>query len=491
MAAVTIRARVGAMIEVWLDPGTDTRHAKLYESLKRALSYPNPELERRARLRLDMRWTDKEICFLETLHDRVVLPRGSVTTLRALAEQAGLGVRFEDARVSHEAASFVEPVLRDYQAAAVDSFERRTQGYIVFPTGGGKTFTGLAAIARVGQPALVLVHTLDLAKQWADETRKLLGIEPGILAGGTRSEGLITIATVQSLARLSRTELDELMASFGTLVVDEVHLMVSKQGLQVITACPAKYRLGFTATPEIENGISDLIPLHFGELLARKTYEELIAAGVLVAPEVRIIETGFSWTSTLPEKREDRRPGAESQEYQAILYALTRDKARTDLIVADVVAEARHGARCLVLGGWVEFCETLASRIGAEGIEAALLVGKTSAGKVVPKKHRAALLDRARAGELPVLVATSLADVGLDVPILDRLFLVFPSKAHGRTTQRMGRIMRIKEGKQGAAIHDYCDKRVPVLRRHYLERRKLYSELLGVPASKLGSRGDR
>ena len=52
----------------------------------------------------------------------------------------------------------------------------------------------------------------------------------------------------------------------------------------------------------------------------------------------------------------------------------------------------------------------------------------------------------------------------------------------------LGRLMRPHAEKTDAALFDFVDRKVPLLRRHHLERRKLYAEVLGVPASKLGTR---
>ena len=133
----------------------------------------------------------------------------------------------------------------------------------------------------------------------------------------------------------------------------------------------------------------------------------------------------------------------------------------------------------MVLSGRVEHCEVLADAVRARGVTAAALTGK------VGREQRKALLDDAREGRLQVLMATSLADEGLDLPRLSRVFLAFPGRSRGRTIQRLGRLMRPHPSKQSAVLFDFVDTRVPILRRHHLERRKLYSEVLGIPASAL------
>jgi superfamily II DNA or RNA helicase len=135
-----------------------------------------------------------------------------------------------------------------------------------------------------------------------------------------------------------------------------------------------------------------------------------------------------------------------------------------------------------VLSGRIDHCQLLAEGIAAAGVSAAVLTGE------VKRERRKVLLDEARAGKLSVIVATSLADEGLDLPRLSRVFLAYPGRARGRTVQRLGRLMRPHADKQDAALFDFVDRKVPILRRHHLERRKLYAEVLGVPASQLGTR---
>jgi superfamily II DNA or RNA helicase len=277
----------------------------------------------------------------------------------------------------------------------------------------------------------------------------------------------VTVAVIQALARWSPAAVEEFLGRFGIIILDEVHHVAASIFRDVVGRCPARYRLGLTATPEREDGLTPLLELYFGPPVARVSHGELVAAGVLVLPEIRSIATAFIY------------PYCGADDYASMLAALVTDDARNALVVSTVVPEASKGYSCLVLSGRIDHCELLVERLRAVGVTAALLAGP------VQKDRRRRVLDDARAGRLAVVVATSLADEGLDLPRLSRVFLVYPGRARGRTVQRLGRVMRPHPEKTGAILFDFVDRCVPILRRHHLERRRLYAEVLGVPASRL------
>jgi superfamily II DNA or RNA helicase len=445
---------------------------KVVERLCRTLSFPNPAYLDRLRLGLHPGAELETVCFVEQRGDELRLPRGAIHVLRRAGAQEGLIVACDDERVLPEAQ--LDPLrelpLRGYQEAAVDKLAKVTQGTVVIPCGGGKTRVGMGAIARLRTPTLILVHTLDLAEQWLGELRDKLGVEAGLIGDGEECPAPVTVAVIQALVRWEPAKLDAFLGSFGLLVLDEAHHVAASTFHSVVDRCPARYRLGLTATPEREDGLTALLEVFLGAPLVVVSHEELVAAGVLTVPEIRSVETDFTYPYT----------GAE--DYAPMLAAVASDGPRNRLIVDGVVAEARAGHVCLVLSGRIDHCTRLAEAIAAQGISAAVLTGE------VKRERRKALLDEARAGRLSVLVATSLADEGLDLPRLSRVFLAYPGRARGRTVQRLGRLMRPHVDKQDAALFDFVDRKVPILRRHHLERRKLYAEVLGVPASKLGTR---
>lgn len=82
------------------------------------------------------------------------------------------------------------------------------------------------------------------------------------------------------------------------------------------------------------------------------------------------------------------------------------------------------------------------------GVIAESFIGQSSRGDEggMSQKAQIASLDRFRAGECNVLIATSVGEEGLDVPSADRVIFYEPVASEIRTIQRRGRTGRHKEG---------------------------------------------
>ncbi len=409
------------------------------------------------------------LVLMEQRGTEIRIPRGGISLLRTLATEAGLELEIEDRRVLPPLSFALERSveLRDYQRTAVEKLAQVTQGVVVVPCGGGKSRIGIGAMQRLLTPSLVLVHTADLADQWREAMHAALGVPAGFVGQGKVRPGAFTVALVQTLAGWTNEALDAFLAGFGLLILDEAHHVPSRTFRAVVGRSPARYRLGLTATPERDDGLSSLLPLVLGAPLLEVPHQLLLEAGVLALPRIRCLETSFTF------------PYRDAADYAPLLDALVADERRNQCVIDAIAEEAQAGHTCLVLSGRVEHCELLAARLAARGIRAAALTA------AVGRAERKALLAAARAGERSVLVATSLADEGLDLPRLARVFLVFPGRARSSTTQRLGRLMRPHADKGEAVLVDVVDREVPILRRHHLERRKVYADVLGIPASQL------
>ena len=85
------------------------------------------------------------------------------------------------------------------------------------------------------------------------------------------------------------------------------------------------------------------------------------------------------------------------------------------------------------------------------GVASVLLLGKMSA------KKRKAALDAMRDGDYEVCISTTVADEGLDLPLLDALVMTTPTKSQGKVEQRIGRLMRPYAGKKDCVVVDLVD----------------------------------
>lgn len=75
------------------------------------------------------------------------------------------------------------------------------------------------------------------------------------------------------------------------------------------------------------------------------------------------------------------------------------------------------------------------------------------------------------------VIAASLADEGLDLPMANVLILVSGGRSSAKIEQRTGRVLRQWVGKEGSLIYDFEDHQHPMMRRHAMARQRLYWKL--------------
>lgn len=437
---------------------------EILDELREGLAFPNPKFESAMRYGRDEGDIAPEICLLEVTEKAASFPRGAVKLFRDLLHAEGIGVEFYDGRVLCSEVSYdFQLELRDYQRSAIQALVRGVHGYVVSPCGSGKTIMGAGAIAHVRQPTLVLVHTQDLLEQWRQMGRDVLGLEVGEISGGVINPSTVTVATVQSLSKLDYEVKFRLAARFGALIIDEAHHTPANSFREVLGWLPAKYRFGLTATPERDDGLTPLLHLCIGPEAYRIRHETLIEAGHLVIPEVVPV-----WTGT----------HVRSQRHTDCVRELSENPVRNDNILELVAEEAQSGRSVLVLSGLRDHCEALSEQLGTQ---AAALTSR------VPKKKRPDVLERFRDRSLKVICATSLADEGLDVTCLERLVLATPARSEGRTTQRMGRLMRPRADKAPPKLYDLVDE-YSLAYNQFESRKKAYAKVLGQHILELGQK---
>ena len=433
----------------------------LQQWLVSTLTIPNPKWLENERMGRWNRKTPKELKFYRRVRGGGLrIPRGF--TGRLLRKCRGLALPYElddQRRRLAEVPFEFHGRLKPFQQKAVAQMTTKDFGTLSAPTGSGKTVMGLDLIARRRQPAVVIVHTKDLALQWVDRIHQFLEIpakDVGFLGGGRRHLGdRITVALVQSLYKCA----SELAPRVGHLVVDECHRTPSRTFTEAVKAFDCRYMLGLSATPWRRDRLSKLIFWHLGDVQHEIAAEGLIASGDVLPAEVIIRTTEF-------------RPYFDPvSEYTRMLSELTEDKERNLLIAADIARIRQQGSGvCLVLSDRKAHCENLKVLLKyRHRIDSQVLTGDLSS------KQRQATADRLAAGEISVLIATGqLIGEGFDCPRLETLFLVTPIRFSGRLLQYLGRVLRPAPGKRQARVFDYVDIHVDTLVKAARARQRVY-----------------
>lgn len=466
----TIRTEVDAEIVLHGLP------AKTLERLRLKLSLTNPAYARLVRFNNGFTGTEPERIdtAIELPDGSLHCPRGALDLVREELFKDGLAVSVaRDGRrggnpIAVRPRDYLPP--RDYQQEGVNKIRTRLQGLIVLPCGTGKTKLGGYATLDLRVTTLILVPTVDLADQWiADFTA--FGIDAGLVGNGRDERGRDVVVGVIDSA-IALLESDPLWGErFGFVIADEAHHAPSATFQRALRLLPAKYRIGLTATPDREDGLTRLVQWSFGPVLLERTTKEMIHLGYLMPATIEIVSTGWQWEHNAAYRFATQNDSAKT--LQKLLTQLEKDVAE-DLLrncgIADMVArDAKAGETCLVLVRTRDHAKELAEMIVARGVEARALTGKVS------KKKRKGAIDDLRAGVLPVAVATSLADEGLDLPRLSAVFLASPQRARGTTVQRLGRLLRLWQGKL-PRLYDYVDDDVDVLASRATARRRVYKD---------------
>ena len=129
-------------------------------------------------------------------------------------------------------------------------------GVLSAATAFGKTVVAASLIAARKTNTLVLVHRRQLMDQWVARLGVFLDLPEsaiGRIGGGKRKpSGIVDVAVIQSLVR--QKEVDDIVADYGHLVVDECHHLSAVSFEAVARRAKAKYVLGLSATVTRKDG---------------------------------------------------------------------------------------------------------------------------------------------------------------------------------------------------------------------------------------------
>ena len=440
----------------------------LINRLIRLAAFQNPAFYRAQAMRLSTFGIPRVIACAELLSHHVALPRGSRDEMENLFKDLGIRVHLRDKRYAGRdiKTAFVGELTREQRAAA-DALLAHETGVLAATTAFGKTVVAAFIIAARKTNTLILVHRRQLMEQWVARLSMFLDLAAssiGQVGGGKRKpSGIVDVAVIQSLAR--RGEVDDIVADYGQLVVDECH-HVSAVSFEAVTRhAQAKHVLGLSATVTRQDGHHPIIFMQCGPIRFRTT-AKVQARKRPFKHRVILRPTDFQLLAGIEEK---------PFPIQRIYAALTMDEKRNTLIFDDVLKALDAQRSPVIITERKDHALRLAERLSGFARNVLLLHGGMG---VRQRREMMQRLEEIAETEERVLIATGrYIGEGFDDARLDTLFLAMPISWKGVLAQYVGRLHRSHPRKHEVLVYDYVDKAVPMLRRMSEKRLRGYQNL--------------
>lgn len=377
-----------------------------------------------------------------------------------------------------------------YQAEALQAWlEGERWGSVVLPTGAGKTFLALRAIAECQVSTLIVVPTLDLLHQWYAVLENAFQTKIGVWYGQEKLLEPITVTTYPS----AWAQAEQLGNLFKLVIFDEIHHLPAPSWHEIALMLAAPYRLGLTATypdtvtnrtghrlaesraayrtaaPELPDAASlldELVgPVRYekkiddltGEQLAeyrterirvdltpeeRAAYDAAYATYTGYIREARLRERhGPGWWDELTRRSAYDAPARRAKVAELKLKEIVH-QARGKLDVLDQLLREHREQKMLIFTAHNRFAYEIARRHLIP-----VITHQTAAAE------RKAILDAFRAGTYRAIVTSKVLNEGVDVPEAKIAVVLGGSASAREYIQRLGRVLR-KRGNAEAILYE-------------------------------------
>jgi superfamily II DNA or RNA helicase len=431
----------------------------LIDQINRLAAFQNPQFYEKQALRLSTALTPRIISCAEDRGRHIGLPRGCLPALVDLLRGLGIEAVLDDQRRDGEPLDMgFQGELTALQRKAADELLRHEAGVLSAPPGAGKTVVGVNLIAKRGRNALIIVHRTQLLDQWRAQLALFLDLKPsqiGQIGGGRRkATGFIDVAMIQSLVR--KGDVNELLASYGHVIVDECHHVPAVSFERVMREVRARYITGLTATPRRRDGHHPILEFQLGPIRFS------------VDPRKQATRRPFEHRLIVRETSFRMPTSSASCGIQDIYGQLAADEERNEMILNDLIQALEDGRSPVLLTERRDHLAYIESSLTRVARNLVVLQGGMGTKRRREARDRLASIPE---DEERVLLATGrFLGEGFDDARLDTLFLTMPVAWKGTLVQYAGRLHRMHQGKTEVRIFDYVDRQVPVLARMFEKR---------------------
>lgn len=337
--------------------------------------------------------------------------------------------------------------LREYQENAIDALfaylnhNEKGNPVIVAPVGAGKSLIITEFVKRIYAVApkakvIILTHVKELLEQnYKEMIEQFPTVDAGFYCDGLNQKRLhndVIFASIQSIANKA----DRLNRVPNVLIIDETHLVSHKEDSTYrlfIADClrlnPQCRVVGLTGTPfradsgRITEGKGKL----FDDIAYHIEIPYMLEQGFWAYPVTPKVETVLSVEGV----------GSRGGDYIESQLQKAVDKAdKTTACVNEIMAHGAERRKWLIFTAGVDHCTHVRDEIRSRGIDCEMVTGET------PKPERAAIIERYRRGEIRALVNVGVLTTGFNVPDIDLLAFMRPTRSPVLYIQCIGRGVR-------------------------------------------------
>lgn len=367
--------------------------------------------------------------------------------------------------------------LRDYQLLAISALVANQRGIVQSPAGSGKTIIAAAALDKWAAPR-ARISKCKLRVAWVAHTTEQVDQAEKAMSEFPALKYSCEVTTACYAAGMS-------LAGFNLVILDECHHIAAPEFRKCLEF-HIGWRWGLSATPyrsdEFKNDVFALI----GPIVHVVDRTALVQAGQIAKAKVIIHQPNFScemeseidslatplylerkrkWPYLFKNPKQDAEQKARCIWQVAIKAGIQENQKRNGHIIRLAKTHAKDSH--LIIIGSVAHGEALQAKIPGS------LVVHSKMGK---KIRREAIL-AFQQGDLNTMIATSLADEGLDVPRANVLTLAASGRSAAKAEQRTGRVLRAFHDKTHGTIHDFMDCQHFFLKAQSKRRIQLYRDL--------------
>mgnify|MGYP002508454035 CR=1 FL=1 len=451
---------------------------RLQNQVRSMTAFDNPVFYKNKRLGYSNYYNFSAVYMGKDMEGYICIPRGLYDNLITSCKEAGIEYEVTDHREKGRPirVSF-KGDLKTQQDLAAQRLLAFDCGVLSAATAFGKTVVCSYLIAERKVNTLILLHSKDLLEQWVDELNKFLTIdeEPpayktkggrekrrnsaiGILHGSKNTlTGLIDVAMVGSI--YSKGRFNELINSYGMVLMDECHHCGSTTSVEVMKKVDARYVYGVSATPKRGDELEKIIYMLIGPVRHSYTAKERAAEqgiGHYVYPRyTRVVDTDES-----------------KGDINGAYFLISSNVARNDMILDDTRKCVKEGRTPVILTKYKEQAKYLYDHLQKDADYVFLLYGDNSDKENLDVRRS---LKEVPVNKSLILVATGQKiGEGFDYPRLDTLMLAAPVSFSGRLEQYIGRLNRDYTGKEEVIVYDYIDSHIRILDNMYAKRLRTY-----------------